>query len=96
MPVSGASSSLCLLRATGNSKHANSCGNVLQTLEMRNGSPLDTNIFNFDSSSMSFNTEFSNPRKLRVTSDGSPEQQGLYLMWIKYSMEDYPEASNSS
>jgi len=73
MDFSGASASVCLARATGNTLHAKSCGNVLQTLEMEDGSPLDTSIFMFDSSSQTLEEEFNNPRALTITSDGSEE-----------------------
>jgi len=50
MSLASSSSGLCLSRATGNDLHVESCGNVLQTLEMKDG-PVDASIFSLDSSS---------------------------------------------
>jgi len=59
---------------------------------MDDGSPVDTNVFTFDSTSKSFSEEFINLRQLKITSDGSLEQQGLYEMAILRSFEDDPDA----
>ena len=88
--------SLCLTRAAGNSLHGQSCGNVIQRLEMQDGSAVDTSIFTFDSSSMDVTTEFTTPRQFVITSDGSVEQQERYEMTIMRTFEDYPDADVNS
>jgi len=50
MSLASSTSGICLSRATGNDLHVDSCGNVLQTLEMKDG-PVDASIFSLDSSS---------------------------------------------